>query len=93
MGRHQGSGVLQASLMERRDVSRDGVLQKGGATSIYLASSPAVAGISGKYFYDSRVIPTARWLASLVESPSILRLAGANDGPRVGELTRGFAVD
>ena len=28
MERHQGSGVLQASLMERRDVSRDGALQK-----------------------------------------------------------------
>ena len=26
--RHQGSGALQASLMERRDASRDGVLHK-----------------------------------------------------------------
>ena len=32
---------------------------KGAETSIYLASSPSVEGISGKYFYDSRVIPAA----------------------------------
>jgi len=32
---------------------------KGAETSIYLASSPSVEGITGKYFYDSRVIPTA----------------------------------
>jgi hypothetical protein len=32
---------------------------KGAETSIYLASSPAVEGMTGKYFYDSHVIPTA----------------------------------
>jgi NAD(P)-dependent dehydrogenase (short-subunit alcohol dehydrogenase family) len=32
---------------------------KGAETSIYLASSPAVAGISGKYFFDSKVTATA----------------------------------
>lgn len=32
---------------------------KGAQTSIYLASSASVEGISGKYFYDSRVIPPA----------------------------------
>ena len=32
---------------------------KGAETSIYLASSPSVEGITGKYFYDSHVIPTA----------------------------------
>jgi NAD(P)-dependent dehydrogenase (short-subunit alcohol dehydrogenase family) len=32
---------------------------KGAETSIYLASSPSVAGITGKYFYDSHVVPAA----------------------------------
>jgi hypothetical protein len=32
---------------------------KGAKTSIYLASSPDVEKISGKYFYDSKVAPTA----------------------------------
>jgi NAD(P)-dependent dehydrogenase (short-subunit alcohol dehydrogenase family) len=32
---------------------------KGAETSVYLASSPNVQGIAGKYFYDSHVIPTA----------------------------------
>ena len=32
---------------------------KGAETSIYLASSPSVDGITGKYFYDSQVIPAA----------------------------------
>ena len=32
---------------------------KGAETSIYLASSPRVEGISGKYFFDSHVIPAA----------------------------------
>jgi NAD(P)-dependent dehydrogenase (short-subunit alcohol dehydrogenase family) len=33
--------------------------EKGAETSIYLASSPAVEGITGKYFYDSQVTATA----------------------------------
>lgn len=32
---------------------------KGAETPIYLASSPSVEGITGKYFYDSHVIPAA----------------------------------
>jgi len=32
---------------------------KGAETSIYLASSPSVEGITGKYFYDSHVVPAA----------------------------------
>jgi NAD(P)-dependent dehydrogenase (short-subunit alcohol dehydrogenase family) len=32
---------------------------KGAKTSIHLASSPTVEGITGKYFFDSRVVPTA----------------------------------
>ncbi len=33
--------------------------EKGAATSIYLASSPEVEKITGKYFYDSKVTRTA----------------------------------
>ena len=32
---------------------------KGAETSIYLASSPSVEGITGKYFYDSYEVPAA----------------------------------
>jgi len=32
---------------------------KGAETSVYLASSPNVEGMTGKYFYDSHVIPAA----------------------------------
>jgi NAD(P)-dependent dehydrogenase (short-subunit alcohol dehydrogenase family) len=32
---------------------------KGAETSIYLATSPTVEDITGQYFYDSQVIPTA----------------------------------
>jgi NAD(P)-dependent dehydrogenase (short-subunit alcohol dehydrogenase family) len=32
---------------------------KGAETSIYLASSPSVAGVTGEYFYDSHVILAA----------------------------------
>lgn len=32
---------------------------KGAETSVYLASSPRVEGITGKYFHDSHVIPAA----------------------------------
>jgi NAD(P)-dependent dehydrogenase (short-subunit alcohol dehydrogenase family) len=32
---------------------------KGAETSVYLASSPDVEGITGKYFYNSHPIPTA----------------------------------
>ena len=39
---------------------------KGAQTSIYLASSPTVQGITGKYFYDSRVTPAASQAADLV---------------------------
>jgi NAD(P)-dependent dehydrogenase (short-subunit alcohol dehydrogenase family) len=33
--------------------------EKGAATSIYLASSPEVQGITGKYFSDSKMVRTA----------------------------------
>ena len=39
---------------------------KGAETSIYLASSPRVEGITGKYFYDSRVILTAPQATDMV---------------------------
>ena len=32
---------------------------KGAQTSVYLASSPSVEGITGEYFYDSQVIPAS----------------------------------
>jgi NAD(P)-dependent dehydrogenase (short-subunit alcohol dehydrogenase family) len=32
---------------------------KGARTSIHLASSPSVAGMTGKYFFDSHVVPAA----------------------------------
>jgi NAD(P)-dependent dehydrogenase (short-subunit alcohol dehydrogenase family) len=32
---------------------------KGAETSIYLASSPNVEGVTGKYFYDSHVVAAA----------------------------------
>ena len=32
---------------------------KGAETSIYLATSPSVEGITGKYFYNSHVTPAA----------------------------------
>jgi NAD(P)-dependent dehydrogenase (short-subunit alcohol dehydrogenase family) len=39
---------------------------KGAETSIYLASSPTVEGITGKYFFDSRVIPPASQATDMV---------------------------
>jgi NAD(P)-dependent dehydrogenase (short-subunit alcohol dehydrogenase family) len=39
---------------------------KGAETSIYLASSPSVAGITGKYFFDSQVIPAAPQATDMV---------------------------
>ena len=39
---------------------------KGAETSIYLASSPSVDGITGKYFYDSQAIPTAPQATDMV---------------------------
>jgi len=39
---------------------------KGAETSIYLASSPSVEGITGKYFHDSHVIPAAPQATDIV---------------------------
>ena len=39
---------------------------KGAETSIYLASSPSVEGITGKYFYDSHVVPAAPQATDMV---------------------------
>jgi NAD(P)-dependent dehydrogenase (short-subunit alcohol dehydrogenase family) len=39
---------------------------KGAQTSIYLASSPSVEGVTGKYFYDSQVTPAAGQTADRV---------------------------
>lgn len=40
--------------------------EKGAETSIYLASSPGVEGLTGKYFYDSHVIPAAPQATDMV---------------------------
>ena len=39
---------------------------KGAETSIYLASSTSVEGITGKYFYDSQAIPAAPQATDIV---------------------------
>ncbi len=39
---------------------------KGAETSVYLASSPTVEGITGKYFFDSRVVPPAPQATDMV---------------------------
>jgi NAD(P)-dependent dehydrogenase (short-subunit alcohol dehydrogenase family) len=39
---------------------------KGAETSVYLASSPTVEGITGKYFYDSHVVPAALQATDMV---------------------------
>ena len=39
---------------------------KGAETSIYLASSPSVEGITGKYFHNSRVLPAASQATDMV---------------------------
>jgi NAD(P)-dependent dehydrogenase (short-subunit alcohol dehydrogenase family) len=39
---------------------------KGAETSIYLASSPSVEGMTGRYFYDSQVIPAAPQATNMV---------------------------
>ena len=33
---------------------------EGAETSIYLASSPEVEGVSGKYYYQKKAIPSSR---------------------------------
>ena len=40
--------------------------EKGAETSVYLASSRNVQGITGKYFYDSHVIPAAPQATDMV---------------------------
>ena len=39
---------------------------KGAQTSIYLASSPSVGGMTGKYFHDSHVTPSAPQATDMV---------------------------
>ena len=39
---------------------------KGAETSIYLASSPSVEGVTGKYFYDAHAIPVAPQATDMV---------------------------
>ena len=44
---------------------------KGAETSIFLASSPSVDGITGKYFYDSQAIPAAPQATDMVVSKKL----------------------
>jgi NAD(P)-dependent dehydrogenase (short-subunit alcohol dehydrogenase family) len=50
---------------------------KGAQTSIYLASSPSVEGITGKYFYDSQVLPTAPQATDMVVARKLWDVSAA----------------
>ncbi len=50
---------------------------KGAETSIYLASSPSVEGITGKYFYDSHVIPPAPQATDMVVARKLWDVSAA----------------
>jgi hypothetical protein len=49
--RHIGYYALKRELVSPR---------KGAETIVFLASSPAVEGISGKYFFRNREVPSSR---------------------------------
>ena len=60
---------------------------KGAETSVYLASSPAVEGITGKYFQDLHQIPTAPQAGDMAVakklwevSAEMVHLADGGDG-------------
>ena len=50
---------------------------KGAETSVYLASSQKVQGITGKYFYDSHVIPTAPQATDMVVAKKLWEVSAA----------------
>ncbi len=55
---HNNGGFLRAALqMVQRFGAR--TPEQGAATSIYLASSPEVAGVTGKYFVDQRAVKSS----------------------------------
>ena len=50
---------------------------KGAETSIYLASSPSVEGVTGRYFHDSHVIPTAPQATDMVVARKLWDVSAA----------------
>ena len=50
---------------------------KGAETSVYLASSQKVQGITGEYFYDSHVIPTATQATDMVVARKLWHVSAA----------------
>lgn len=50
-------GVITTKLLEAGFAMKGASLEEGAETSVYLASSPEVAGISGKYFVKKRPQP------------------------------------
>ncbi|HEV7508853.1 MAG TPA: SDR family oxidoreductase [Thermoanaerobaculia bacterium] len=63
-------GVVSTKLMKPKGSSITKVLmtliqpflrspEKGAATSIYVASSPEIAGVTGKYFVDCKAVPSS----------------------------------
>ncbi len=65
---HPGVVATDIALKESKGIYRFGwwlakhfmiTTEQGAATSIYLASSPAVAGVTGKYFDKSKAIPAS----------------------------------
>ena len=50
---------------------------KGAETSVYLASSQNVTSITGKYFYDSHVIPTAPQATNMVVARKLWEVSAA----------------
>jgi hypothetical protein len=57
-GFNQNNGPLMSFAMTFLGLfSRNAV--EGAQTSIYLASSPEVEGVSGKYFEDSKAVPSS----------------------------------
>jgi NAD(P)-dependent dehydrogenase (short-subunit alcohol dehydrogenase family) len=58
---------------------------KGAETSLYLASSPSVVGLTGKYFHDSHVIPAAPQATDMVVARKLwdvsAEMVHLEDGP------------
>lgn len=52
-------GVITTKLLKTGFNSSGANVEQGAATSVYLADSPEAAGVSGKYFADSRETPPA----------------------------------
>ena len=52
-------GVVNTKLL-RKNYHLDGIsVEEGAQTSVYLASSPAVEGVSGEYFKNMRECPAS----------------------------------